>query len=180
MCYEYKMIDKQKVFEDEVTKVDNLNILLPNGNNVERVVIGRPCAAAVVALTAQQEILMVRQFRVGMNRTYMEIPAGMIDQGETPEQCALRELEEETGYKAGKIKHILTVDPVPAFCNERVYIYIATELSRGSIKLDEDEFLICEKLHIKTLIDMLQSGKINDAKTIIGIFAADRIINGAW
>lgn len=174
----YDVIGSENIFEDRFTSVDKLNIVLPNGKATDRVIIGRASAAAVIAINGQNEILMVKQFRFGLNKTFLEIPAGMLDDNEEPEKCALRELEEETGYKAGDIRHLITMDPAPSFCNERVYIYIATNLTKGVLSLDEDEFIICESIKICDVLNMIDSGQITDAKTIVGVLAAHRFLKG--
>jgi ADP-ribose pyrophosphatase len=106
------------------------------------------------------------------------IPAGKLDNGEDPTICAKRELKEETGLSADTIKHLMSVHSTPGFCNEVLHIYLATGLSEGKQCSDEDEFITCEKIPVGKLLYMIFTGEITDAKTIIGILTAERIIRG--
>lgn len=180
MNYELKTVSEEMIFEDRITKVKKVGIELPDGRRGERVIIGRSSAATVLAMTDENEVLLVRQYRKGLERVELELPAGMIDAGEDPEKCAIRELEEETGYKADKIEHLVTIHPAPAFCDEIVYLYRALNISEGQVCHDDDEFITSEKIKLPVLMEMLKKGEIHDAKTIIGILIADKIAKGEW
>lgn len=132
----------------------------------------RKGAAAVMPVTEDGKILMVRQYRNALDRETLEIPAGARDNVEEEfSVCAARELEEETGYRAGKLELLVTVATTVAFCNEVVEIYLATELTRTQQRLDEDEFVEVESYTINELKDMVFARKIQDSKTVAAIMA---------
>jgi ADP-ribose pyrophosphatase len=121
---------------------------------------------------------MVRQFRKPIEKVTLELPAGKLDPGEDPAVCAKRELKEETGLEAEAITYLASIHCTPGFSNEVLHIYAATGLYEGQSCTDEDEFLSCEKIPVETLSDMVLNGGITDAKTITGIFLAEKIISG--
>ena len=115
-------------------------------------------------------LFMVRQFRNPLDRMTLELPAGGLNsREEPPEVCAARELEEETGYKAGKMEHLIDIFTTVAFCDEKISIYVATDLQPSKQNLDEDEFLDVESYPVEDLIQMIYDGKIQDSKTISGL-----------
>ena len=126
-------------------------------------------AAAVVPVTDKGTILLVRQYRNALDQETLEIPAGGIEPGETPLECVTREIEEETGFIAGKMTHLMTVITAIGFCDEKIPIYVATDLKLSKQHLDEDEFIDVEEYTIDEIKDMIFSGKIIDAKTISGV-----------
>ena len=132
----------------------------------------RKGAAAVLPVTNDGKILMVRQYRNALNRETLEIPAGARDSVDEPSSvCAARELEEETGYKAGNMEILITVATTVAFCNEVIDIYLATDLTKTCQHLDEDEFVEVESYTIEELKDMVFARKIQDSKTVAAIMA---------
>ena len=132
----------------------------------------RKGAAAVLAVTDDGKILMVRQYRNALKRETLEIPAGSRDSVDEPTAvCAARELEEETGYRAGKLELFITVCTTVAFCNEKIDIYLATDLTKTCQHLDEDEFVEVECYTVEELRDMVLSQKIQDSKTVAAIMA---------
>ena len=129
-------------------------------------------AAAVVPITEDGKILMVRQYRNALDRYTLEIPAGALDAEEEPGiVCAGRELEEETGYKAGKLELLITLRTTVAFCNEKIDVYVATDLKPSRQRLDEDEFINVEAWDIEELAQMVYDCKIQDGKTISALMA---------
>jgi len=121
---------------------------------------------------------MVRQFRKPIEAVSLEIPAGKLDHGEDPKVCAERELKEETGLIAESLTHLVSIHSTPGFSNEVLHLYVATGLSEGESCADEDEFISTEKYTVAKLVDMVLRGEITDAKSIIGILFADKIISG--
>lgn len=178
MKYEEKTISTEHIFEGKIIKVDVLKVELPDGKEATREVVSHPGASAVIPISSQGEVYMVTQYRKPIEKVSLEIPAGKLDPGEDPKACALRELKEETGLEAGKIKHVISVHSTPGFCNEVLHIYAATELKEGQSCADDDEFISAEKLPIKKLVGMVLDHQITDAKTVIGILIADKIIKG--
>ncbi|MFV0466331.1 MAG: NUDIX hydrolase [Lachnospiraceae bacterium] len=140
----------------------------------------RKGAAAVVAVTDQDEIVLVRQYRNALNRETLEIPAGARDDiNEDTAVCAKRELEEETGFKCAKIERILSLKSTVAFCNELIDVYLATELSQGTQNLDEHEFIEIEFHKLDDLLNEIYAGNIQDAKTVAGILAYSNMLRGS-
>ena len=151
-----------------------------NGNIAEWDYIHHDGAAAVVAVDADGQLLMVRQYRNALDRFTLEIPAGQLDDPKEPTlECAKRELEEETGYRAGKLEYLLTVNTTVAFCNEKIDLYLATDLIKTEQHLDPDEEINVERWNIEDLKQMIYEGKMTDSKTIAGILTYDAKYNRA-
>ena len=128
-------------------------------------------AAAIIPVTEDGNIIMVRQYRNAIERYTLEIPAGALNQGETKEQAAIRECEEETGYKAMEVKHLFDLYTTVAFCNENIGIYYTTKLVKGKQHLDDGEYVHVEIHPLDELIQMIFDGKIQDAKTMSALLA---------
>lgn len=147
-------------------------VKVPNGNIVTWDFIGHKGAAAVVAVNEEGKLLMVRQYRNALDRETLEIPAGGLESIEEPTAvAAARELEEETGYKAGKLELLLTLRTTVAFCNEKIDVYVATDLKPSKQNLDEDEFIGVEAYSIEELAQMVYDCKIQDGKTVAALMA---------
>ncbi len=147
-------------------------VKVPNGNIVKWDFIGHKGAAAVVAVNAEGKLLMVRQYRNALDRETLEIPAGGLESTDEPtDVAAVRELEEETGYKAGKLELLMTIRTTVAFCNEKIDVYVATDLKPSRQHLDEDEFINVEAYDIEELAQMVYDCKIQDGKTIAALMA---------
>lgn len=144
-------------------------VLLRNGVVGKRIRVDHPEASAVIPLVSEDEILMVRQFRYAMGRETLEIPAGKVDPGENPEQCAHRELLEETGYEAGAMNFIYTYAPAIGYSNELIHIYSGYNLTKRGSKTDEREILSIERLSLGKAMDLIKGGLILDGKTILGL-----------
>ena len=141
-----------------------------NGTIAEWDYIHHDGAACVVAVTESGKLLMVRQYRNALDRFTLELPAGKLDSPDEPTiECATRELEEETGYKAGKMEYLLTVNTTVAFCNEKVDVYLATELEKTSQHLDPEEEINVEEWDLEDLKKLIYEGTMTDGKTIAGI-----------
>ena len=178
MNYEEKTISEKHIYTGNIISVELVTVSLPDGRQATRDLVMHPGASAVVPLNEKGEIYMVRQFRKPIEKESLEIPAGKLDKGEDPRICAERELKEETGLSAGNITHIVSVHSTPGFSNEILHIYAATGLMEGESCADSDEFISTEKYSVGQLTDMVLKGEITDAKSIIGILMADKIING--
>lgn len=178
MNYEEKTIARKEIYQGNIINVSSLTVALPDGREASRDVVAHPGASVILPLNEQGEAYLVRQFRKPLEAVSLELPAGKLDQGEDPKVCAERELKEETGLTADSIKHILSIHTTPGFCNEIIHLYVATGLTQGDSCTDEDEFLSTEKLPVATLVDMVLKGGITDAKSIIGILLAEKIVKG--
>ena len=147
-------------------------MLIPNGNVAKWDLIDNKGAAAVVAVREDGKLLMVRQYRNALERETLEIPAGGLNGADEPTDiAAARELEEETGYTAGKMELLISLYTTVAFCNEKIDVYVATDLKKGHQHLDDDEFLNVESHDIEELIQMIYDCKIQDGKTVSALLA---------
>lgn len=128
-------------------------------------------ASAMIPVDSDGKIIMVRQYRNAIDQESLEIPAGGLNPGEDNKTCAIRECEEETGYRPGEAHHLIDIYTTVAFSNERISIYYTNELTRTNQHLDEDEYVSIERYSIDELVQMIFEGKILDAKTIAGILS---------
>jgi ADP-ribose pyrophosphatase len=176
--YEEKTLTAKPIFDGKVIKLDVLTVELPNGKEATREVVLHPGASAVVPISTNGEIYMTTQYRKPLDSNSYEIPAGKLDQGEDPLDAARRELKEETGLEAGDIRHLVSMHTAPGFSNEVVHLYCATDLKEGNSCADEDEFISVEKKTVSQLVQMVLNHEITDAKSIIGILLAEKIIKG--
>lgn len=167
-----KKISEKSIFNGKILNLRVDEVELPDGQIAQREVIEHNGGACVVAITEQNEILMVKQFRYAYGKVVTEIPAGKIEKGEDPMDCASRELVEETGYSAKSLKLLGEMYPSPGYCGEVVYIYEANDLSFGSQHLDDDEFLDVIKIPLEEAYQKVINGEFSDAKTVIGILRA--------
>ena len=143
-----------------------------NGHEAHWDFIHHDGAAAVVPVTAEGKILMVRQYRNALDRYTLEIPAGKLDAPDEPKiECAYRELEEETGYRCEKLEYLLSLNTTIAFCDEYIDIFLARDLIPSRQHLDEDEYIDVYAYTPQELADMIYSGKIQDSKTVAAIMA---------
>ena len=141
-----------------------------NGQIAEWDYIHHDGAACVVAVNQDGKLLMVRQYRNALDRFTLEVPAGKLDTPDEPTiDCATRELEEETGYRANKMEYLLTVNSTVAFCNEKIDVYLATDLEKTQQHLDPEEEINVEEGELEDLKELIYSGKMTDGKTIAGI-----------
>ncbi len=152
-----------KIYEDTV---------LANGHEAHWDFIHHDGAAAVLPVTDDGKILMVRQYRNALDRETLEIPAGKLDAADEPKiQCAYRELEEETGYRTEHMEYLMSVNTTVAFCDEAIDIFVARDLIPSHQHLDEDEVIDVEAWELKDLLELIYSGKMTDAKTVAAISA---------
>ncbi|MDR0288335.1 MAG: NUDIX hydrolase [Clostridiales bacterium] len=169
-------MDTETIFKGRVFTVEKVTVELPNDKRANREIVRHTGGAAIVALDEDNNIYVVRQFRTALNKVILEIPAGKLEQGEDPYECAKRELLEETGLAAKNMELLLKMNTSPGYCSELLYIYIATGLTQSNPHYDVDEFLTCEKMPVDSLTDMVYSGEITDGKSIAGILAARKFI----
>lgn len=168
-------ITEDVVWTGRIFNVDRLQVQLPDGRNAIRDVVRHPGAVAVVALTEEGRICLVRQYRTALGRVTVEIPAGKLDPGEDPLECASRELLEETGMEAEKIAYLTTIATSDGFTDELIHIYMATGLSFSKSSPDADEFINVDLVEVGELIDAVLDGRIEDAKTVVGALLCDAI-----
>ncbi len=166
MNLQEKQLKAEYLYKGKIINLRRDVAELPNGNTALREVIEHPGGVCVAALTDNNEVLMVRQFRYPYSEVVLEIPAGKRDhKAEDPLECGKRELKEETGATAESFFFLGELYPSPGYVGEVIWMYGATNLSFGENCPDEDEFLAAEKIPLDTLVEMIMSGKIKDAKT---------------
>ena len=165
---------KETVFRGKIIDVETMKVSLPDGKITGREIVRHNGGAAIVAIDDNDEVFMVRQYRIAVEKELIEIPAGKIEKGEDPAICAERELREETGYSAGQMRLLTTLYATPGYCSERLYIYLATNLTKGHPYRDETEYLRVRKYKLKDLLEMIYEGRISDAKTVAGLLLAER------
>jgi len=167
-----KLTGTNRVFEGKVVNLRIDEVILPTGKRAVREVVEHPGAVAIVPVLQDGAIVMVRQYRHAAGKIMLEIPAGKLNKGENPDSCAMRELEEETGYQASKLRKLSAVYTTPGFTNELIHIYVAEGLNKTLQNTDEDEFIDIVQYDPVELRELITTGKIDDAKTMLGLFLA--------
>ncbi len=160
---------RKEIYKGRIVNLIVDEITTTNGIETIREVFHHPGGAAVVPVLPNGKILLVKQFRYPMQEILLELPAGKIDPGEAPETTALRELEEEVGYTAGSLKKIAEFYSTPGFCDEKIHLYLGEDLRKCRAGGDHDEELEVLSFTLPELLELIRSGEISDAKTIIGI-----------
>ena len=161
----------RNIYKGKVVTLNIDTVTLPNGITVDLETIRHPGAAAVVPMKDDGTVVLIRQFRHAAGGFIYEIPAGKLNPGEDPVACASRELEEEIGYRAGKLELLTSIFTAPGFADEVIHVYTATGLTEGQQQLDRDEVLEVVPLSLAEAVDMIADGRIRDAKTIVGLQA---------
>ena len=158
---------KTTIYVGKNVRLDEYSLTI-EGRKVRREIIDHPGVAAILAFDEKDRIILVRQHRFP-HGYILEIPAGTLDNGESPKRCALREIQEETGYKAKRMTHLITYYPSIGYNTEAIHCFVASGLKRGKMKLDTDEFITVKKMELPKLIKLIKSGKIIDSKTICAV-----------
>jgi ADP-ribose pyrophosphatase len=165
-----KTLERVILHQGRVFRLVQETVALENGITVDLDIVRHPGAAAMVPLTQNKTLLLIRQYRHAMGGFIWEIPAGTLDPNETPLDCAKRELVEEIGY-SGDIWHKLgEITPVPGYSDERIHIFCVTDLTPARQHLDRDEILHVHEVGFEDAVEMVQRGEIGDAKTIAALF----------
>ena len=176
-----KLIEKQlnstSVFDGVLLHVKKDEIELPNGRKSVREYIKHPGAVCVIPIDGDGNVIIERQYRYPVGEILIEIPAGKLNsREEDPEDACRRELREETGYVAGKLTYLGFFYPSPAYTDERIYMYMAEELSLGERELDDDEFIDVERIPFETLYGEVIAGNIRDIKTQACVLRAKELL----
>jgi ADP-ribose pyrophosphatase len=167
-----KFLDSKLIFKGKVLTMNYDTVLLPNGVKATREIIKHPGAVAVVPLANDGRIVLVKQYRYPVGKEMLEIPAGKLDKGEKTDDCARRELSEETGYLAGELIKLTSIYTTPGFTDEVIHVYLAKNLTIAERHPDEDEFINVELYTKDQVKQMITNGIICDAKSMIGLFMA--------
>lgn len=171
-------LDSAVVYDGNFISVRKDNARMPDGSIKTREYITHPGAVAVLALLDSGKLVMERQFRYAPQQEFIEIPAGKIDHSEDILLCAQRELLEETGYLAAEWTHLTTAWPCIGYADEQIEYFLARGLTHQGRQLDDGEFLEVFELSLEDAMEWIRQGRINDSKTMIGLFWLEKVLNG--
>ncbi|KAB7672867.1 NUDIX hydrolase [Bacillus sp. B1-b2] len=168
---EEKTLKTEPIYNGRIISLQVDEVELPNGKTSKREIVKHPGAVAVIAVTAENKMVMVEQYRKALEKTIIEIPAGKLEKGEEPAICAKRELEEETGYDCESIELLTSFYTSPGFADEIVHIYIAHGLTKkeNAAELDEDEFVNLKEITLEEAQELILEQRIFDAKTMFAV-----------
>ena len=176
MSFYEEPVSRELVHAGRIVNLRSDTVRLYNGKIAGREVVEHNGGVVIAAVTENGSLLAVRQYRYPVSEELLELPAGKLDPGENPLDCAKRELSEETGCTAKNWVDLGKIYPSPGFCEETLYIFLATELTRGEAHPDEDEFLSVEEVSFSDFMEMIMSNSLPDAKTIVGVTKAERYL----
>lgn len=170
-------IESRRVYTGKVISLDVDVVRFPDGSVGELEMIRHPGASAIVPFLSDPrgddpQVLLIRQYRYAADGYLLEIPAGRLDNGEDPADCARRELKEETGCSAEAVDYLFTMYTTPGFTDERIHLFMATGLVAGETKHEADEFLAVEPMLLSQALELIETGEIKDAKTALGLLFA--------
>ena len=170
-------VASERLHTGKIIKLDRDRIRYPDGNEAEVDIVRHPGASAVVPFLSDPEgedpqVLLLRQYRYAADGYLYEIPAGRLDPGESPAACAARELKEETGCTAAKIEPLITMVTTPGFTDERIHLFMATDLTHGQAARETDEFADVVIMRLSEALELIQRGEIPDGKTALGLLYA--------
>jgi len=170
-------ISSRRIHTGKIISLDSDTVRFPDGSIGEMDMIRHPGASAIVPFVSEAtgtdpQLLLIRQYRYAADQYLYEIPAGRLDPGEEPADCARRELREETGCTARDIDFLFTMYTTPGFTDERIHLFMATGLERGETAHEADEFMTIETVTLSRALRLIQTGEIKDAKTALGILFA--------
>jgi ADP-ribose pyrophosphatase len=170
-------VESRRVYTGKVISLDVDTVRFPDGSIGELEMIRHPGASAVVPFLSDPgatdpQVLLIRQYRYAAEDYLLEIPAGRLNPGEEPRDCAVRELKEETGCSAQEVDYLTTMFTTPGFTDEKIHLFMATGLVTGKPKHESDEFLDLEPMLLSLALELVESGEIKDAKTALGLLFA--------
>ncbi len=171
-----KTIASRTIFDGRVIRVKHDRVLCPNGQESMREIVEHRGGVAVLARTEADEIYLVRQYRYALGEELWEIPAGKLEEGEDPATAIRRELEEEIGAVAGRLRSLGYIIPTCGYCSEKIHLYLAEELTYTATHPDPDEFLDIVRLPRAEVLDKCRRGEIRDAKTICALMRAEELL----
>jgi len=164
-------VSSELIYKGRIVSLRVDEVRLASGRTRKREIVEHGGAVAIVAVDDQERVLLVRQFRKPVERFLLEIPAGTLEEGEDPDACARRELLEETGHSAERIERLLGFYSAPGFCTEYLHVYLATGLSEGAASPEEDEAIELIREPVSRALELIESGRIQDAKSQVGLLA---------
>ena len=162
-------LSSRRIYEGIIVKLRADRVRLPGGRETVREVVEHSGAVTVVAMDGEGRMLLVRQHRHAAGRFLLELPAGTLDRDEEPEACAARELEEETGFRAGRLERLGGFFMAPGYCTEYIHVYLATDLQPGKAGGDEDEDIEVLALPPDEVLRLIETGELEDAKSLAAL-----------
>lgn len=171
------MVSSRRVYTGKIVHLDVDTVRFPDGSTGELELFRHPGASAVVPFLSDPagddpQVLLIRQYRYAAGGYLYEIPAGRLDPGEDPADCARRELREETGCTAARVDRLTTIFTTPGFCDEQIHLFQAVGLTQGESAREKDEFLEVVPRALSQALAMIESGEIRDSKTVVGLLFA--------
>ena len=169
MAFEETRLSQEKQYAGRIVHVTLDQVRLSDGTDAVREVVHHPGGVAVLALDSDDQVIVVRQWRYAMGEEVLELPAGKLEPGEDPAEAGRRELKEETGYTCGRYEPLGQVYATPGYCTEKIYLFLARDLTPGECCLDQGELLTADRLPLKELVERVLRGEIRDGKTIAAV-----------
>jgi ADP-ribose pyrophosphatase len=169
-------IKSESIYRGRVVSLRVDTVQMPDGRTAQREIVEHRGAVAIVPLLDRENVLLIRQYRQAVGEVLLEIPAGTLETGEAPDVCAVRELEEETGYRAERVERLFSQYLAPGYSQEVLHVYLAENLSESAQNTDEDENIEVVVTPIADLTQMIFDGQIKDAKTIAGLLMTLRLL----
>lgn len=171
-----QLLASEKIFNGLIFAVERDRLREANGVELVREVVRHRGGAGALPLFDDGRVALVRQYRHPARAELLEIPAGKLEVGESPEECVARELEQEIGWRAGRLEKLSEFYPTPGFCEEKLHVYLATELQPATQQLDDDELIEIVYVPLAEAVQQAVSGALVDAKTLIALLLADRLL----
>ena len=173
---EEKTISSDRVYTGKTISLRVDTVEIPNRGYKKREIVEHNGAVGIIAITPENKVVLVKQYRKAIEKELWEIPAGKIEPGENPKESAMRELKEETGYSAQSIKLLHKFYTSAGFSNQKIYIYLAENLTSGSQDFDDDEFIETKEFSLNEVYDMIYNNDIEDGKTSIGMLLIKELL----
>jgi len=162
-------ITSESIYKGRVIDLRVDEVMLPNGKTSSREIVTHPGAVAIIPVTKEGKLILIRQFRKPLEKTIVEIPAGKLEKGEEPLACAKRELEEETGYVAQSLDFVTSFYTSPGFADELIYLFYTNDLQLGTQSPDDDEFVEIMEVTVDEAKELVRTQQVHDAKTAFAI-----------
>ena len=169
MIIEEKTLSSERIYEGKILNLRKDEVTVKNGNTSYREIVEHNGGVVILGITREGKIPMIRQYRKAAKQIMFELPAGKLEKGEDPDEAAFREFREETGYAAGRIKHIAKFFPTVGYSEELLHIYFAEDLTEGSTDFDDNEAIEIEEYMPEELYELINLNQINDGKTLIAL-----------
>ena len=171
-----RVVASRRIHEGRIVRLREDTVELADGRTALREVVEHDDVVGIVPLDGEGNVILVRQFRLPAKEVLLEIPAGGVDMGESAEEAAQRELQEETGYRAAQLDRLAGFFVSPGYCTEFIHVFLATDLSESVIAADDDENIALERMPLAQAVQLIQRGQIKDGKSIVGLLLAmDRL-----